>query len=75
MAETTMTETGKQALARVLVKLTANSARPIDEHEAQTLTDGVWDDFKAAVAGARAELREDEAVGQQRWRDARHMGT
>ena len=66
-----MTTNGKQALVRVLkaAQVLADAGE-----QPEDVVDWIWSDFKAAVAGARAELREEEALGTQRWRDERHSG-
>jgi hypothetical protein len=65
---------GKQALARVIAQL-ADAARGIEEPEgAQELADAIWADFRSAVAGAQAELRDAEAEGVRHWQEARHSG-
>lgn len=72
MKEATMaTNAGKQALARVLHagKLLTNDGAP-----AEDVADWIWNDFKAAVAEAQAELREEDSAGVRRWQDARHGG-
>ncbi|MGE0456442.1 MAG: hypothetical protein AB7I13_00165 [Vicinamibacterales bacterium] len=55
---------GRAALARVLGGFGPGA----------TVTDQVWADFKAAVAEAQAQLREEDSAGQRRWQDARHRG-
>ncbi len=55
---------GKDALAAVI-----GAIRNSDEEPA-VVAQALWPDFKGAVAGALEEIKEEEAEGIRRWREA-----
>ena len=61
------TTIGKEALAAVISALRSSSDDP------EVVVEALWPDFKGAVAGALEEIKEREAEGLQRWREARQQ--
>ena len=64
--EATMETIGKEALAQVI------EAIGIGGRDADKQAEELWPAFKRAVAGALAEIEEEEAEGVANWRDERH---
>ena len=71
--ETTMETTGKDALVELLEELrrAASDKNPAAATAAAT-AERIWPAFKAAVAGALDEMKEEELEGVRNWREGRH---